>query len=567
MMINEIFDRLNKTENCKYVDKSTLNDKKFNGYNTIISVDTEVSFGLKLIEIRLYVCFEENLEINLPKIFIDKSSYDPLKYIPHINSDLSICIVDESLNFFYNAEELPSIVLKLVSNAKAIIRDSEDEEYSKQEFIREFQAYWGISYSKEDKCSKNGLVLIDHSLDKEIFAISFTGGIGSYKYLIYNNPALFSKFSDYLRKRKITYTSIPVFPVNYNKEIPPFEITYEESKQYLGENSFSDIKKQFNRFKGNDFLVIFKNIQNEYYGWKYSYFEKIKGFRNKSNWEKLTSPIIKEKKVDRITFSEISPSRLTKRTGGVEKKLSFSINMIGLGSVGSNLLHFLSKLNIKEFNLVDPDVLSIENIYRHNYGLNFIHEFKTKVAQYNLLNKNPFLEVNTFEKNISDLIKKKPSFFSDSDYSFLITGNTRSELYILNYLQEVKNDKPLFIIWVEPYMASGQIMYIEPEDMLKAKDLLINYPHHILNSRENSDKLYLKEGSCQSGYYPYSENYLILFLSTCFQYIYDVIFRNSKNKSHTISWYGDINFLDNLELVLKDNIDESFTFKVIKHEF
>ncbi|MET3538974.1 ThiF family adenylyltransferase [Chryseobacterium limigenitum] len=567
MMISEIFDTLNKTENCKYVDKNTLNDKKFNGYNTIISVDTEISFDSKLIEIKLYICFGEKLEINLPKIFIDKLSYEPLKYVPHINSDLSICIIDESLNFFYSADELPSIVLDFVSKAKAIIRDSENEEYSKQEFTREFQAYWSISYSKDDKCNQNGLALIDHTIDNEVHAILFTGGIGNYRYLIYNDRNLFSKFSDYLRKREIAYIPIPIFQVNYNKEVPPFEITYEDSKQYLGEDSFPDIKKQFNKFKGNDFLIIFKNIQNEYYGWKYSHFEKINGFRNKSNWEKLTSPIIKEKKVDRIKFSEITPNRLTKRTDGVERNLSLSINVIGLGSVGSNLMQFLSKLNFKQINLVDPDILSIENIYRYNYGLNFIHEYKTKVVQYNLLNKNPFLEVNTFEKSIIDLLNNKPSFFSDNDYSFLITGNTRSELYILEYLQETNTDKPLFIIWVEPYMASGQIMYIEPKDIAKAKDLLLNYPHHILKSVENSDKIYLKEGSCQSGYYPYSESYLVLFLSACFPYIYDIIFRNSKNISHTISWYGDINFLNSLELVLKDNINESFTFKVIKNEF
>ncbi|TDX92907.1 ThiF family protein [Chryseobacterium daecheongense] len=566
-MISAIFDKLSKTENCKYVDKSTLNDKKFNGYHTIISVDTEISFDHRLIEITLYICFEENLEINLPKVYIDKLSYEPLKYIPHINSDLSVCTIDESLNFFYNSDELPSIVLQLISKAKAIIRDTENKEYSKQEFAREFQAYWSISYSKDDKCNQNGLALIDHTIDNEIQAIYFAGGIGNYKYLIYNDQNLFYKFSDYLRKRKIAYIPIPIFQVNYNKEIPPFDITYEESKKYLGNDSFPNIKKQFNKFKGNDFLIIFKNIQNEYYGWKYPHFEKINGFRNKSNWEKLTSPIIKEKKVDRVAFSEITPNRLIKRTDGVNRSRDLSINVIGLGSVGSNFLHFLSKLNIQEINLVDPDILSIENIYRYNYGLDFIHEYKTRVIQYNLLNKNPFLEINTFEKNITDVIKKRPSFFSDNDYSFLITGNTRSELYILDYLQKTNTDKPLFIIWVEPYMASGQVMYIEPKDIVKAKDLLLNYPHHILKSAENLDKLYIKEGSCQSGYYPYSESYLVLFLSSCFPYIYDIIFRNSNNKSCTISWYGDINFLNSLELTLKDNIDESFSFKIINHEF
>lgn len=257
-MISAIFDKLSKTENCKYVDKSTLNDKKFNGYHTIISVDTEISFDHRLIEITLYICFEENLEINLPKVYIDKLSYEPLKYIPHINSDLSVCTIDESLNFFYNSDELPSIVLQLISKAKAIIRDTENKEYSKQEFAREFQAYWSISYSKDDKCNQNGLALIDHTIDNEIQAIYFAGGIGNYKYLIYNDQNLFYKFSDYLRKRKIAYIPIPIFQVNYNKEIPPFDITYEESKKYLGNDSFPNIKNNLINSRVMIFLLFLK---------------------------------------------------------------------------------------------------------------------------------------------------------------------------------------------------------------------------------------------------------------------------------------------------------------------
>ncbi|WP_288457344.1 ThiF family adenylyltransferase [uncultured Chryseobacterium sp.] len=566
-MINEIFDLLSKTENCRYIDKSTLNDKKFSRYHTIISVETEITFKDKLLEIKLYVCFTEDLETNLPKIYIDSFSYDPLKYIPHINGDLSICTIDESVNYFYSIDELPKIVLMLVSKAKSIIRDKQDEEYSRQEFIREFQAYWGISYSRNDICKQEGLALIDHAGNEEIEAIVFAGGIGSYKYLIHNNSSLYSKFIDYLRKRKIAYTAISVFRVDYDKETPPFKLTYQESKQYLNASDFSQIRKQFNKFKGNDFLIVFRNIHNEYYGWKYSDFKDVNGFRKKSNWEKLSSPVIKDKNVERIAFSEITPERLSKRTDGIERKSNLSINVIGLGSVGSNLLHYLSKLDMAKINLVDPELLSVENVFRHNYGFNFVQEFKTKIAQFHLLNRNPFLEVNTFEDDITDLVKRKSTFFDAVDYSFLITGNTRSELYLLDFLQKSNTEKPMFIVWVEPYMASGQIMYVEPHDIIKAKELLLNYPHNVLKSEENGDRLYLKEGSCQSGYYPYSESYLTLFLSAIFPYIYDIIYATIKNKSHTLTWYGDISFLQSLNLVLRENIDRSQTFKILKHEF
>lgn len=271
---------------------------------------------------------------------------------------------------------------------------------------------------------------------------------------------------------------------------------------------------------------------------------------------------MKNKNVLRISFSEITPNRLIKRTDGVDRKDSISLSIVGLGSVGSHFLQFLSKLNISEINLVDPDELKIENVFRHNYGFKFIHEFKTRIAEYHLINKNPFLTINSYEEKLEKLLKRKPSFFNDADFNFLITANTKLEIYVLEYLEGLESSKPLFLIWIEPYMASGQIMYILPKDFKKAKELLISFPYHALENKGNEDLVFLKEGSCQSGYSPYSEQYLALFSSTGFNHIYNIISLKKQQRSNVFSWYGDVDFLNNIGLNIKINKSKSFQIEI-----
>jgi hypothetical protein len=559
-MLDSIFDAISKTESCYYADANSLSNKSLRFYDKIIGIDTEITFQGKLLEVKLYVALPFNLEVNLPKVFIDEKSYEPIKYIPHINSDLSICILDESENFYYDLEQLPGIVLSLIKKSKEVIRSSEDKEFITEEFQREFQAYWGISYSIKDKEKEIGLSLIDTGIESEIRAIKFKKKVGQYEFLIYNHEEYFNRFTTYLKLKGISYFEIPLFCIDFKKDAPPFDLSYVNSVSYLQSLNKTDIKKVFNKSAGGDFLVIFKNRFHEYYGWTYPTFSFLpNGFRKKSNWEKIQLQVSSCVYVERITFSNITPGRLYQRTSGNVTQSNKSINLVGLGSVGSNLLHYLSKLPISKIALVDKEALKIENIFRHNYGFDYVSRSKARITEKDLANKNPFIKINTYEKDIIEVVQEHPTFFNDADFSFIIIGVTRIEVYLLEYMMKNHVEKPIFIMWVEPYLASGKLIYICPSDYGRAKEVLLNSSQQRVLI--NNGRLYLKEGSCQTGYYPYSETYLALFLSSIFPYIYNTIVKGKDSESKVYTWVGDLDYLSSLGLEYIQ-IGESFSLKI-----
>src|SRR5690606_7343112 len=127
-MIVKVFELLSKTENAKIINtKDIIGNKNIKKYNQVISVETELSLktGLKIIQ--FYIAIKEPCSVHLPKIYLDEKSYDELKYIPHVNDDLSICVIEESENYLFNVEELPQITIRLISRIKEVLRCIDEE--------------------------------------------------------------------------------------------------------------------------------------------------------------------------------------------------------------------------------------------------------------------------------------------------------------------------------------------------------------------------------------------------------------------------------------------------------
>ena len=157
-----------------------------------------------------------------------------------------------------------------------------------------------------------------------------------------------------------------------------------------------------------------------------------------------------------------SPKRLDVRTSGIEINRDLKVAIIGLGSVGSNLLHYLTKFPISEYCLIDPDILKVENVFRNKFGFNYLNNFKTSIGKYEILSKNPFTKVTSYNKSAIDVLNNSDIALAleQYDYSFVILGISRIEKYLIEHFINVKSTKPIIIIWVEPYIASGQLIYL-----------------------------------------------------------------------------------------------------------
>ena len=172
LLLNEF----GKFESCKNLEREELKTLDYNFYDDSIvwKIQTELTFNSRNIDVVFYLNFPNDFPFLVPKIFISQESYYDLKYIPHINDDLSICIFDEGLNLILPDTDSVGLIELMISKAKKIIRDAENLEYKENEFKREFNAYWKLNYSKKDIFLNLGFHSINETNSLEIRGIKFT---------------------------------------------------------------------------------------------------------------------------------------------------------------------------------------------------------------------------------------------------------------------------------------------------------------------------------------------------------------------------------------------------------
>ena len=115
--------------------------------------------------------------------------------------------------------------------------------------------------------------------------------------------------------------------------------------------------------------------------------------------------------------------------------------------------------------------------------------------------------------------------------------------------------KPVIIIWVEAYLSGGQMIFSHPKDFSKTKELISDFQYRVLD-----ENVYLREGSCQGTYMPYTMEHINLFLTSIFAEIYKIVNRQ-QDDSMVYTWFGDLDFVKakNLKLTTFAQNKESFS--------
>lgn len=574
---NTLFVELSKFETCKILEREEIKKLccNFSDGGTVWEVATELTFKNRVLEVRFYIDFPEDFPYTFPRILINRDDYNSVKYVPHINEEMVVCIFDDGQNLL-----MPKNILGLLgfmlSKAKRIIIASEDEIANNIEFQREFKAYWEENYSSSDITSDKGLHSISQNTQHEIKGIRFITELSGFEYYVYDNEEDLNEITDYAKKNNIITVEVGILLIENSIRVPPFELSISQSIAIIEEdaNQYKRFKHLCNSYDLANILVLFCNKANtvdEYYGWSYQKTSiqprKISGVRNNSSkLAYLKNPIISKDNVTRITFQNNSFERIQKRTTGyVEKQIAVAVS--GTGSVGSNLIFFLKNLPITSYNLIDNQLLSIENINRHLLGFAFVRRSKANgIAQW-LKSLNPLYKVKIKVDSAITIIKNEPNFINNCDFHIVAIGSTMIEEFILNNLIAGNLKKPTIIFWVEPFMASGQMLFITPDDASKALKMIKeeNYKYAVLQKAESQkDKIYIVEGSCQTGFSPYSSAYMIQFLSSVFPYLKQHLTEGHLT-STVYTWIGDKSLLNNQGLLITPFAHAENSFTLLKN--
>ena len=142
-------------------------------------------------------------------------------------------------------------------------------------------------------------------------------------------------------------------------------------------------------------------------------------------------------RIERISPELLTDRRMLKRSAGLESNYETKTFLVaGIGSIGSNLVHFLNSY-LPEFVLIDPEFLKIENIGRHLLGYEHINQGIAEAVEDYLKAKLPTQKVTSESTSLIKVFESKYELIKSSDFMFIAIGQVNIE----NWVAEKNKDR------------------------------------------------------------------------------------------------------------------------------
>lgn len=564
-------------ENVKILN---YREKESIGYKTefeIWEIDTEVSYNNAIIPIVLHVAFTTQFPLEFPKIYLSPETFDRTKYIPHVNNNRFVCTYDSEI-ISTNPNEPSGIIIECLRKSKSIILDGLSRN-NHSDFTDEFKAYWKEKYGKEKYLPQNLLSLINKiNPESKIRLICLKLDIRNYKYVLHTSDETAIRFKEFLKEFNYEYDEKDVYYLGeFSQSTPPFIFKNRDIINMVrsaGNESFEKFKSFINNKEFPKLVVCEKYIGEKSYlfGWFHNPINtNVNGFRSGALKQfNAIASIQSNENVNRITTDVFTKERLENRTSGKEVNETEKTFLIaGVGSIGSNLIYFLNSINSPKYKLVDTETLRLENIQRHLLGFEYIGIYKTKALKDYIQKNNPLQKVTTKENSIIDIINSEVEYLNEADYIFICIGKANIDNWICQSLKVGTINKPIFIIWVEPFLCGGHCLYLHPSNPYFEKYFEEDFfKFNVIDSVEyksGNQSLSLREAGCQTTYIPYSGSSVISFLSSLFPFISSIIEFN-KTDSLAFTWLGNIEELKKKEIKTSNYYDNKNIGAIIEHK-
>jgi molybdopterin/thiamine biosynthesis adenylyltransferase len=146
---------------------------------------------------------------------------------------------------------------------------------------------------------------------------------------------------------------------------------------------------------------------------------------------------------------------LLNRGGATSGLYTRTVAIIGCGSVGSHVAERLASLGVGRLRIVEPEILTSENIHRHALGASRVGINKALGMKAELGLRFPHIRVECREDRVEEVIKKDPDFIMGADLVAIALGDESLELRLNDLLgQRV----PRLHVWVEPLGVGGHVL-------------------------------------------------------------------------------------------------------------
>ncbi|MVX64387.1 hypothetical protein GKZ28_11865 [Clostridium chromiireducens] len=393
-----------------------------------------------------------NWNKNLVSFYVRE--YKRIKYIPHMHRFGELCLFDKE-GVLINAN-LIGIIKECLERIKKILFEGIND-INKVDFIKEFDSYWSILAGRN-------VIKSTIKLDDNIKVIKYKE---LQKQLKNEKEALNFVVSDNESNLRIYMNNMPIkngiyIPIVSEEYIYPpdwrekFDINYINNIINNKNISLNDIIKLTKQCGKDLFLLI--NIKQPD-GINSLIAILIKDFKESLICLNNNVKFINVKGTPMGVIRE-DRDYLTNRGGANDKICDKKVLVIGCGSIGGYLISELIKAGISNICMVDNDILSSNNIYRHLLGMEYVGDYKT-TAIINYMTKNlPYVTLTSCESEIEDAINDKDINIEDYDLVISATGNHNVNRWLNHYIYSNRIDTPVIYLWNEVLGIGSHAVYI-----------------------------------------------------------------------------------------------------------
>lgn len=519
---------------------------------------TEILNGGSVIEIILHMGFEDNFPYVLPDIYYLDTTYD---YLPHIDHQTrKLCYFEDGIT--YNTSNCSDIVRDCIHKAKRLIEKGVNGN-NQTDFTSEINSYWFARYDKESMPLFN--VVFYGSFPTESTLLNLYSYKEHMTLAIKKRNVLTQReddnsFLEYIQNKSNVSKKEALYLKSVDVEPrPPYSLSIKQIIAAIrDESDIKLFKTHLNR--NRSFILVFRLFESNRFGGIMIENQPIK----RKGWSSPLSAydeLIKFEKQNlplQRFMGEMYSAEIKKRRNTETQKDQYAFTVIGLGSVGSNLCHFLMGYSQPKFVLIDDDILHSENTGRHLLGFRHIGQAKSKALQDFIKERSPEIHVNAFAENLYDKFNERLQLINDCSAIFVCIGDTMTEEFIVDNVAHGAITAPLFILWLEPFAIAGHLVYINPERsngticLTEGKSQL--YKHNFVQGEmyeTRSDEFVEQDAGCNGSYALYNQNSVTLFLSSIFPIIDELITNPSESKCYR--WVGNINIASQKGISLTDS--------------
>lgn len=370
----------------------------------------------------------------------------PLGLLAHVGYDGLVCVTD-SAGLSFDQERQADVVAQTVLDAFDLLeRSAADAAADKIEFFNELEGYW----SGLPRLSIGRSAVEVDSRDRIVSSYVDFGGRRQFWYFTERDGIAPPEFQlTHLTKMRAMYVVLDqaVLPPKAGDElvaefVERIRATFSPGQETLWQQLTSSTSK-----KQRKLFAMIASVP------------RVAGGRSLIGM----SFYVRDGRIDTrgaatpIAVFRHTTSYMRERGGAIATVAGKHVAIFGCGSVGSEVADALASSGVGQLTLVDPDIMSEENVFRHALGRNRIGVHKVLALREDLLSKYPGVVVEVAKIEAQEWIAK--GNVNAMDGIVVALGHPTLERAIARGLRSARKPIPVVLTWLEPLDLGGHSLH------------------------------------------------------------------------------------------------------------